>query len=50
MAYGTFKTVEEVARTFDIAVGERISFIAQKEMDVSECLFAMIAENIRATA
>jgi uncharacterized protein with ATP-grasp and redox domains len=46
MAYGTFKTVEEVARTFDIAAGERTSFIAQKEIKVPECLFSMIAENI----
>lgn len=46
MVYGTFKTVAEVARTFDIAAGERESFIGQKEIRVPECLFSMIAENI----
>ncbi|MGR0482447.1 MAG: hypothetical protein ACTFAL_13875 [Candidatus Electronema sp. V4] len=46
MAYGNFKTVEEVARTFDIAAGKRESFIGQKKIEVPECLFSMIAENI----
>ena len=46
MAYGTFKTVAEVARTFDIAAGERESFIGQKEIQVPEYHFSMIAENI----
>ncbi len=46
MAYSIFKTVEEVARTFDITAGERKPFIGQKKMQVPECLFSMIAENI----
>ncbi len=46
MAYSIFKTVEEVARTFDITAGERKTFIGQKKMQVPECLFSMIAENI----
>lgn len=46
MAYGTFKTVTEVARAFDIEAGERRPFIGQKEIRVPECLFSIIAENI----
>lgn len=46
MSYGTFKTIEEVARTLDLEVGERTPFIGQKELQVSECMFSMVAENI----
>lgn len=46
MAYGNFKTIEEVARAFDIEAGERTHFIGQKEIAIPECLFSMIAENI----
>jgi hypothetical protein len=47
MAYGKFKTVEEVARKFDIEVAKKTAFIHQKEIKVIELLFALITENIR---
>ncbi len=47
MAYGSFKTVEEVARKFDIEVARKSSFIRQKELEVQEALFLLVTENIR---
>ncbi|MEN8217025.1 MAG: hypothetical protein ABFS56_11775 [Pseudomonadota bacterium] len=46
MAYGNFKTVEEVAIKFDIEVTNKMTFVEQKEIKVLEPLFTMIAENI----
>jgi len=46
MAYGNFKTVEEVAIKFDIEVTNKMTFVVQKELSVLEPLFSMIAENI----
>jgi hypothetical protein len=46
MAYGTFKTVEEVARKFDIEVANKTPFTRQKEFAVPESLFSLITENI----
>ncbi len=47
MAYGHFKTVEEVAIKFDIEVAKNTPFIRQRELDVQETLFLLITENIR---
>ncbi|MGB5685670.1 MAG: hypothetical protein WBM35_07660 [Candidatus Electrothrix sp.] len=47
MAYGNFKSVEEVARKFDIEVARKSIFVRQKELDVQEALFVLITENIR---
>ena len=46
MAYGNFKTVEEVARRFDLEVAIKTIFIGQKKIDVAEPLFSIITENI----
>ncbi len=46
MAYGNFKTVEEVARKFDIEVANKTAFTRQKEINVLEVLFSIITENI----
>jgi len=46
MAYGNFKTVEEVARKFDIEVANKTAFINQIGINVPECLFSIITENI----
>lgn len=46
MAYSTFKTVEEVARKFDIEVANKTAFTQQKEFDVQEAVFSLITENI----
>ena len=46
MAYSHFKTVEEVARKFDIEVTNKTAFISQKEINVLESLFSIITENI----
>ncbi|MCI5218325.1 MAG: hypothetical protein D3914_03825 [Candidatus Electrothrix sp. LOE2] len=47
MAYGNFKSVEEVARTFDIEVSRKTPFVDQKEFEVQETLFQLLTENIR---
>ncbi|MDM8560701.1 hypothetical protein [Candidatus Parabeggiatoa sp. HSG14] len=46
MAYSNFKTVEEVAKKFDIEVANKTAFINQKEMNVLESLFSMVIENL----
>jgi len=47
MAYGTFKSVEEIAEKFDISVMKRQSFIDQKSFDVPALHFALIEEALR---
>lgn len=46
MAYGKFKTVEEVARKFEIEVTNKTTFVSQKEIKVLESLFFFVTENI----
>jgi hypothetical protein len=46
MAYSNFKTVEEVARKFDLEVANKTAFTSQKEINVLESLFSIITENI----
>jgi len=40
MAYGTFKSVEEVATKFDIEVADTTLFIGEKTLEISELLFS----------
>jgi hypothetical protein len=46
MAYGNFKTVEEVARKFDIEVANKTAFTSQKEINVLEPLFSIVTESL----
>ncbi len=46
MSYSQFKTIEEVAQKFDIEVTDKILFVSEKEMTVSEYLVSMIIENM----
>ncbi len=46
MSFGSFKTVGEVARKFDIEVADRLAFTHQKAMDVPELMQAMIVESM----
>ncbi|EDN67716.1 conserved hypothetical protein [Beggiatoa sp. PS] len=46
MAYGNFKTVEEVARKFDIEVTNKITFTHQKEINVLKSLFSVVKEHL----
>ena len=46
MSYGNFKTVEEVARKFDIEVTNRVIFIKQQEIRVIKPLFTILSENL----
>jgi len=50
MAYGSFKSVAEVARKFDIAVIDGQSFIHTKILDVPDILLTMIADNLKDNA
>ena len=47
MAYGTFKSVEEVATKFDIKVADREAFFAQKELIIPEILFSMVEKKLK---
>ncbi len=47
MAYGTFKSVEEVATKFDIEVADTTIFIGEKTLEISELLFSIIENNLR---
>jgi len=47
MAYGTFKSVEEVATKFDIEVADRDIFFGQKELIIPEILFSMLEKKLR---
>ena len=46
MAYSHFKTVEEVAKTFDIEVAKKTAFINQKEIHIVEPLFSIMTESL----
>jgi len=45
MAYGAFKTVEEVAARFDIEVAEKAAFMGQTQLSVPTARFEMLVEN-----
>ena len=47
MAYGTFKSVEDVATKFDIEVAETTLFIREKTLEMPELLFSIIENNLR---
>jgi hypothetical protein len=47
MAYGTFKSVEEVAKKFDIEVSDKVTFIDEKAIKVLEVLLSMIEKNLK---
>jgi hypothetical protein len=47
MAYGTFKSVEEVATKFDIEVIEKAIFFQQKELSIHDRLFSMVENNLK---
>jgi hypothetical protein len=47
MAYGTFKSVEEVATKFDIKVADREIFFTSKELIVPKILFSMVEKKLR---
>ena len=46
MSYGTFKSVGEVAKKFDIEVINRTSFIKEKPFEVSDILLSRIEEEL----
>lgn len=47
MAYGTFKSIEEVATKFDIKVADRDDFFNKKALVVPKILFSMIERNLK---
>lgn len=47
MSYGTFKTVEEVARKFDIEVANTAFFVEEKKLNVLDFWFSVIKENLQ---
>jgi hypothetical protein len=47
MAYGTFKSVEEVAKKFDIEVSDKVTFIDEKAIKVLDVLLSMIEKNLK---
>jgi hypothetical protein len=49
MAYGNFKTIEEVAKKFDITVANKAAFIQQKEISINPALLTVITENLNDT-
>ncbi len=49
MAYGTFKSVEEVATKFDIEVIDPVEFFDKIEASILKDLFNMVNENLKDT-
>lgn len=47
MPYGQFKSIEEVATQFDIEVTDRITFVAEKELVVSNIFLSMLTNKLR---
>jgi hypothetical protein len=47
MAYGTFKSAEDVATKFDIKVADREIFFNPKELIVPKILFSMVEKKLR---
>ncbi len=47
MAYGKFKSVEEVATKFDIEVADRTAFISEKKRDILDVFLSMITKNLK---
>lgn len=46
MPYGQFKSIAEVARTFEIEVTEGVAFTHEITLDVIDALFLMVQENL----
>ncbi len=46
MSYSQFKTIEAVARKFDIEVTNKICFMSEKEITISDGIISMIIENM----
>ena len=46
MAYGHFKTIEEVARKFDIEVVNKMTFVKQEKINIEDILFSMLLNSI----
>lgn len=47
MAYGQFKSVKEVATQFDIEVADRTAFVSEKELEILEVFFVMVAKKLK---
>jgi hypothetical protein len=47
MAYGKFKSVEEVATKFDIEVADRTAFISEKKREILDVFLSMITKNLK---
>lgn len=46
MAYGSFKSVEEVATKFDIEASDKTTFVEEKPIQVLDVLLSMIENNL----
>jgi hypothetical protein len=47
MAYGTFKSVEEVATKFDIEASDKVTFVDEKAIKVLDVFLSMIEKNLK---
>lgn len=47
MAYGSFKSVEEVATKFDIEASDKATFVEEKSIQVLDVLLSMIENNLK---
>lgn len=47
MAYGTFNSIAEVAKKFDIEVADKNNFLKEKELTTPDFLFSMIQKNLK---
>jgi hypothetical protein len=47
MAYGKFKSVEEVATKFYIEVADRTAFISEKKREILDVFLSMITKNLK---
>ena len=47
MAYGTFNSVAEVAKKFDIEVVNKSTFFNKKELTIPDFLFSMVKKNLK---
>ncbi len=46
MAYGTFKSVEEVATKFDIEASDKVTFVKEKAVKILDVLLSIIEKNL----
>lgn len=47
MAYGTFNSIAEVAKKFDIEVADKSDFFKEKELATPDVLFSMVEKNLK---